>query len=84
MSAVSTRLVSQAQAGGQYSPGCKHGVVLNVSWTYSSKTGEFLCRSTVTVTVCRVSSVSRLRVSVRIRLKFSFGDRVGIRLPDVE
>jgi len=51
-----------------------------VLWTYSSKRGEF---HHFTVTV-RVSRISRVGVSVSIRVRFNLCDRVGIGLPDVD
>jgi len=34
--------------------------------------------------VSRLSRVSMVRVNVRIRVRFSFNDRVGIKLPAVQ
>jgi len=81
--------VSLAQADGQYSPGCS--VFLNMalfSCSCGLTRGKEASFDRYTVRISRVSKVGRVRVrvwaSVRIRVRFSFGDRVGIRLPDVE
>jgi len=55
----------------------KHGVVAIVLWIYSSKRGEFISF------YCygqgyRVSTVSKIRASVRIKVRFSFSNKVGI------
>ena len=61
----------------------KHGIVAIVVWAYSFKIDEFY-RFTVMVRlvefsrVSKVSRISRARVSVMIRISFSFSDRIGI------
>jgi len=52
---------------------CKHGTTGMVLWTYLLKIGEvsFYC------------AVVTVRVSVRLRVRFQFSDRVGIGFSDV-
>jgi len=64
----------------------KHGVVAIVLWTPSSKKVNFiiLLLQLGLAGFSRVSTVNRLRVSFRIMVRFSFSDRVGIALPNME
>jgi len=66
---------------------CKYGVVRMVLWDCSLK-NEF-CHFTCTIRVSKVSRLSKarvanLRLGLALGLGFSFSDRVGIGLPDME
>jgi len=65
----------------------KHAIVDMVLLVNSSKRGKFHC-FTVMVRVTTLSMMSKVRVTVRVsvmtRVRFSFSDRVGTRVPEVK
>jgi len=72
--------ISLAQANGHYIPGCSAFVNTALFWRHCG----LISQKEMSFHHCtvRVSRVIRVRVSVRIEVRFRFINRVDIRLPD--